>query len=301
MKKILLLLITQYLLLSTCFAQYDYILNTRTGKFDAVRSAANIQSIAGNPSFNGNRTVTRSGLPAINTGDTTLTAWLNSYFFPSVAPSGTISASGGISREFMSSGADLTTNLTWSATRPVACLAITGITIHSISQTLDNPFIEGHTQNGTLNTQALPRNVNTTYTNTVTSTDKNFSISTTITWYWGRYWGAFISAVPPTDISFSISDAQIIALTGAGVGSGYELSTTMVKTYNGINGGGNYLVFAFPSAWGTPTFVVNGLTSTAFTRVRNNAFINASGGSTTYSVWVSNTIQSSAIAQFQIQ
>jgi len=64
MKKLFILLITQYLVLSTCFAQYDYILNTRTGKFDAVRSAANIQSIAGNPSFNGNRTVTRSGLPA---------------------------------------------------------------------------------------------------------------------------------------------------------------------------------------------------------------------------------------------
>lgn len=253
-------------------------------------------------SFNGNRTVTRAGLPAINTGDTTLIGWLNNYFFPSTYPASAISVSGGTSREFMAGGANLNVSLTWSVTRPVACTAITSIVIDGVSQTLDNPFIEGHTQSGVLNNRSLPRNTITSFSNIATSADKSTTTTTTINWYNGRYWGSFLSAVPPTDITFSISDAQIIALTGAGVGSGFELSTTRAKTYNGINGGGNYLVFAFPSGWGTPVFMVNGLISTAFTMVRNSPFTNASGATTlNYQVWVSNTIQTSAITQFQIQ
>jgi hypothetical protein len=255
----------------------------------------------GGNNFDGNRTVTRSGIAQVNAGGTTIVEFLNNYFFPSTYPGASISVSGGISREFMSTGANLTTNITWTASRPSGCLAISSIVVNSISQTLDNPFAEGHTQSGALNSQSLPRNTNTSYNITVSSSDKATSTVATITWYWGRYWGAFSSGVPPTDGSFTISNAQILALTGAGVGTGYELSTTMAKTYNGINGGGNYLVFAFPTSWGTPTFVVNGLTSSAFTLVRNNTFTNVSGGSTTYSVWVSNTTQSSAISQFQIQ
>lgn len=37
-------------------------------------------------SFNGNRTVKRTGLPAINAGGETLKEWVESYFFPAVAP-----------------------------------------------------------------------------------------------------------------------------------------------------------------------------------------------------------------------
>jgi hypothetical protein len=276
----------------------QYILNTRTGKFDAVRTASWVQINA--LQFNANRTVTRAGLPAVNTGDSTIAGFLNNYFFPSTSPTATISVSGGISREFMSAGADLSVNLTWSATRPVACLAITGITVNSISQTLDSPFAEGHTQSGVLNSQALVRNINTTYTTSVTSTDKSGSASSTVTWYWMRYWGLFASGVPPTDPGFTISDANIIALTGAGIGTGSELSTTRVKNYDGINAAGDYLVFAWPTAWGNPTFIINGLISTAWTKVRSNAFSNALGGSTNYDVWVSNTTQAGAIAQFQI-
>lgn len=258
--------------------------------------------IASNQIFNGNRAITRITWPyGINVGGSTINEFLEKVYFPSVTPIATIVSSQSTSQEFMSAGTDLTTNLTWSATRPTACLTITGITVNSISQTLDSPFAEGHTQNGVLSSQALPRNTNTTYTITVTSTDKSGSESTTVTWYYKRYWGAFYSSVPPTDLSFTISDANILALTGAGIGIGNELSTTRVKNYNGINGGGNYLVFAFPSSWSTPTFVINGLISTAFTRVRNDAFVNAVGGTTTYQIWVSNTTQAVSISQFDIE
>lgn len=258
-------------------------------------------SSGGSTIFDWTRAITRTTWPTgITPGGTDLSTGLEAIFYPSTSPTATISSSQSISQEFMSAGVDLTTNLTWSATRPTACLAITSIIVNTHSQTLDSPFAEGHTQSGVLNTQALPRNTNTTYTNTVTSTDKSGTASTTITWYWKRYWGAFVSAVPPTDITFSISDAQILALTGAGIGTGSELSTTRVKTYSGIDGGGNYLVFAFPVSWGTPAFVINGLPSTAFTEVRSNAFVNTSGGTTTYQVWVSNTVQNSPITLFQI-
>jgi hypothetical protein len=90
-------------------------------------------------------------------------------------------------------------------------------------------------------------------------------------------------------------------LEWSGVGSGSEFSTTRVKNYNGINGNGNYLVLAWPTAWGYPTFVVNGLLTRAFTRVNATySLTNAYGYTASYDVWVSNTIQNSAIASFQI-
>lgn len=287
------------LICSSCVSQqnYEFKFNSRTGKFDMVNTTSWLTS---SMAFNGNRAVTRPGLPAINTGDTTLLAWINNYFFPSTAPTASISVTGATSREFMSAGAGLSVDLSWSITRPIACTAIATITVNSVPQTV-NPILEGQSQSGTLTNQLLLRNTTQSYPITVTSADKSASASASVSWYWSRYWGAFASAVPPTNGGFIISDAQILALTGAGVGSGVELSTTRLKTYNGINGAGNYLVFAFPSSWGVPTFVVNGLISTAFTKARDNAFINASGGSTTYQVWVSNTTQASSIAQFQIQ
>lgn len=276
----------------------EYKLNPRTGKFDMVRSSAWV--LNGIP-FNGNRTVTRSGLPSINTGDSTLIAWINNYFFPSTSPTVSLSVSGGNSREFMAAGAALTVDLSWSATRPVACLPIASITVDGVSQTLMVPFNEGQTQNGILTGRTLNRNINASYTVTGVATDAKSGTQTqTVTWLWRRYWGAFVSPYPPTDVRFSITDANIIALTGAGVGTGNELSTTRVKTYNNINAAGNYLVFAWPTAWGNPSFIINGLVSTAFTKVRSNTFTNSAGASTSYDVWVSNTTQAGAIAQFQI-
>lgn len=142
---------------------------------------------------------------------------------------------------------------------------------------------------------------NKTYTLTVGDGTNTDDRSTTISFRWKRYWGAYSSAVPPTDPSFTISDASIIALTGAGVGTGSELATGRTKSYDGINGEGDYLVFAFPSSWGTPVFIVYGLTNTAFTKVRDNTFTNASGGSTNYQVWVSNSEQNNTITDFDIE
>lgn len=275
----------------------EYKLNARTGKFDLVRSS---QWLNKNISFNGKRAVTRSGLPAINTMDSNLVDWVNNYFFPATNPATTLSVTGGLSREFMASGSALTVDISWTVTRPIACLPISSITVNGVASA-PNPITEGQTQTGTLTGQTLNKNINATYTiNAVASDGKTGSSSQTITWFWKRYWGAFASAYPPTDVRFAITDAQILALTGAGVGTGNELSTTRVKTLNNINASGNYLVFAWPASWGNPQFVINGLINTAFTKVRSNSFTNGAGGITNYDVWVSSTTQASEIAQFQI-
>ncbi len=252
--------------------------------------------------FDATSPVTRTSFPTgeVLAGET-VSDVLSSLLYPSVPPTTTLASSLGTTQEFMSAGADLTTDLTWSSTRPVACTPIVSITIDGVSQTLDVPFDEGHTQNDILSGRLVPRNTQTSFQNITNSQDKSSISTVTIVWRWKRYWGAFASAFPPGDPSFSISDAQILALTGAGVGSGNEFATSRQKTYNGIDGGGDYLVFAFPSSWGVPVFKINGLTSTAFTKVRDDAFINASGGTTTYQVWVSDTEYNSPVASFVIE
>ena len=297
MKQIFLLLSTLFLCISIFSQDFEYRINARTGKFDLVHSLLGLSS---GLKFNGNRTVTRPGLPAINTGDSTVTKWLDSYFFPEPAPVVNISPTIGNSLEYMSAGAALTTSLTWTVTRPLQSSAITSITVNGTSITPD-PIVEGATQSGTLTSQTLNRNIVTTYAITgINASTYTSTKTTTIQWYWKRYWGAFLSDYPPTDVRFSISDVQILALTGAGVGSGSELSTTLVKNYDNITAGGKYLVFVWPTAFGQPTFVINGLVSTAFTKARSNTFVNASGGSNNYDVWVSDTPLNNPIAQFQI-
>ena len=284
--KIFIHLLLVFAISTSVIAQdYDFKINPRTGKFDMVRSLQ----------FNGNRAVTRSGLPTVNAGGTNIIDWMNNYFFPSTNPGATLSIVGATQREFMANGVTLTVDLNWSILRPIACTPIQTITVDGVSQPC-NPIDEGQSQGGTLTSRVLQRNVNTSYTLQVQSQDgKNGSASASVTWYWKRYWGTVASGIPPTNPSFAISNSQIIALSGS------EFANDRLKSYNGINAAGNYLVFAFPSSWGTPTFIVNGLINTAFTKVRGDLFVNASGGSTLYQVWVSNTAQNGVIAQFQIQ
>jgi hypothetical protein len=258
--------------------------------------------LAINNTFDGNLNITRTDWPVgEQIGGTTIKEVLNNLLYPSVPPTSTISSSLATTQEYMADGTDLSVDLLWTATRPEACLPIISILVDGVSQILDSPFDEGHTQSGTLTGRSLPRNIQTSYIIEVNSEDKSNSSSVTIVWRWKRYWGAFASAVPPTDGSFTITDADILALTGAGIGTGSEFATSRQKNYNGINGAGNYLVFAFPSSWGTPTFKINGLTSTAFTKVRDDIFVNASGGSNTYQVWVTNSEMNSPISEFEIE
>lgn len=176
--------------------------------------------------------------------------------------------------------------LNWTVTRKTN--AITSIVVNG------TPVIPtGNSQAG-VGSGTVVQNTNTSFSMSVNDGTSTVSSSTTVTWYNARYWG--------TSVSFgALTSGQILALSGAGVGSGKELSTSRVKTINGINGGGNYLAFAWPTAWGNPSFVVNNLPTTAFTKVNSAfAFTNVYGYTINYDVWMSNTQQNSPLALFQI-
>lgn len=138
--------------------------------------------------------------------------------------------------------------------------------------------------------------LNTTTTFTFSVNDgTNYQTTTSVSWRLKRYWGKF-----PT--FGALTSAQIIALSGAGVGTGNELATSRVQTRNGIDGQGQYLVFAWPSSFGEPSFVINGLSQFGtYTKVNNNFSVtNSFGYSANYNVYMSNTAQNSPIASFQI-
>lgn len=239
--------------------------------------------------FDGTRTITNPNLSDYGTspGGTSVTEFLDNYFYPDEDPGASLSVSGSSVLEYGLSGASLNRTLNWTATKTTNDIAT--IVVAGISKTAT-----GSTQSGTQSV-TITANVTNTYTMTVTDTEGLQDTDNAI-WYFrhGYYWGSMASVA-------SISDADIRALDGAGVGSGKELTTTRVKSFDGINAAGDYLVFAFPSSWGAPTFKVNGLTSTAFTKVRDNTFVNVNGYSETYQVWVSDTQQNNPITNFDIE
>lgn len=134
--------------------------------------------------------------------------------------------------------------------------------------------------------------------------------SAVLTWKNRIYWGKInLSSIGNPNLTTNPGSASMVAslatdtvirnLTGAGVGSGNELSSVKEKTYTSINGAGQHLIFAWPSSVSnstTPSFTVNGLPNTAFTRIRTaSPFVNQYAFTTNYEVWVSNTLQNSPL------
>lgn len=144
------------------------------------------------------------------------------------------------------------------------------------------------------------QNVNTTFTVTANDGTSTSSSSLTIVWLNAIYWGRTATFALP---SMTIVGTKPAWADGAGIGSGKDLASSRSRSYNGINGDGQYLVFAWPSTFGEPTFTINGLLNTAFTKIGTavphtnmNGYTNPSG----YDVWISNTAQNSPIGSFII-
>jgi hypothetical protein len=248
------------------------------------------------------------------------TMW-NLLLYPYVAPaasiqltstlpyynnSGVYVSSGG--REY---GAPLSVNLSWSVIKnsnPITSIIVAGFT----------QVPNGNSQSGsqvTFGTHSVSPGVSQTNTFNMSVSDgiSTTNASTTLTWMNRRYWGSVdLSGIGNPDLTLNpglsssvaafVTNGVILSLNGANANSqafGNELSTTKSKTYVGINGAGKHLVFAWPSNVSnpyTPTFTVNGLPNTAFTRIRSNSpFVNQYGFTTNYEVWVSNTLQNSPL------
>lgn len=252
--------------------------------------------------------VTVGGIPAGSTflNPTDMQTMWNQLLYPYVAPSCSLTPN--YTREFGDPDG-LSTNsidLNWSVTKNSE--DITSITV--IGQSI---IPTGNSQNGTVQVTGTH-----SWNSSNVSEVNNYNISVTdgtqtdtdvasISWrnriYWGNIdlGGVNLTTNPnqaPSLISICDDDA-IMGLTGAGVGSGSQLDTSKNKTYNGINGAGDHLIFAWPSSVSgalAPTFTVNVLPNTAFTRIRTaSPFTNQYGYTTNYEVWVSNTLQNSPL------
>lgn len=233
---------------------------------------------------------TIGGIPAGSTfSNKTMTEMWDALLYPYIAPAASLS--GGNTREFGSSNA---VTLSWSATKGKN--SITSITVDG------TPIVvTGNNQSGTQPTTAT-QNVNTTFSMTVSDGTANAgnpaSSTTTVSWLRAVYWGKTPTFALP---SMSIVGSQPAWADGASVGSGKNLSSSRSGSYNGINGAGQYLVFAWPSTYGNPSFTINGLPNTAFTKIGSGvSHTNMYGYTVNYDVWISNTQQNSPIATFVI-
>jgi len=250
---------------------------------------------------------TIGGVPTGSTFSGTVQDALDRVFYPYASPSVSLSVSSPNPREF---GYSTLLSLNWSVTRngntPITVITVdgTGIIPTGNSQTGTKTNVLGTYSVATINSSV--QQTNTFY---MSVSDGVSSPSTSATLYWQnkRYWGRIdLSSIGNPNltsnpglaslVSTVTTDSVIRSLTGAsanGQAFGSELSATKTKTYDGIDGNGWYLIFAWPSSVAssyTPSFSVNGLPNTAFTRVRTNSpLVNQYGITSNYEVWVSNT------------
>ena len=250
------------------------------------------------------------GVPTGSTFSGTIQDVLDRVFYPYVAPSVSLSVASNNPREF---GYTTRLSLNWSVNRngntPITSITVdgTGIVPTGNSQGGTKINVFGTYSVATINSSPQQSGPGNTFYMSVGDGVTSPSTSTTLYWQNKRYWGRVnLSSIGNPNLTTNPSlaalvstvttDAIIRVLTGAGANGqafGSELSTTKTKTYNGIDGNAWYLIFAWPSSFAgsyTPSFSVNGLPNTAFTRVRTNSpFVNQYGITANYEVWVSNT------------
>ena len=269
--------------------------------YDELQGLSSSISSIGSQTYSNSNPVTQTigGVTAGSTfSDITYQQLLDILFYPYVSPILTLTTSNSV-LEF---GNSQSVTLSWGVTKKKNQL---------VSGSLEGP-------NGSpVNITPLPTNFNTSTSGTTNLTAQlntlsifTFSVDDTnvsppsggqnyatvsVSWSSRIYWGV------SSTTSSVVSSSEIIGLTGASVGSGSQLSTTIVKNYDGINGFGGHLTFAWPTSYGTPSFLVNGAISNAYTKVNSSfGLTNSFGYNTTYDVWKSDTIQNSPIENFQI-
>lgn len=262
--------------------------------------SSSISNISGQTYSNSSpSTVTVGGVSAGSTfSNITYQQLLDVLFYPYVAPTLTLSSSNSI----LEYGNSQSVTLSWKVIQGKNSIVTADVSgpVGSPTTIVSLPSTFGASTSGT--TTLTPQtNVLSIFTFSVDDTvvspssgGLNFA-TVSVSWSSRIYWG-----VSSTTSSVTLS-SEVIGLTGASVGSGSQISLTRVKNYDGINGSGGYLMFSWPSSYGTPSFLVNGAISNAFSKVNTSfSLTNSFGYNTTYDVWKSNTVQYSPIENFQI-
>ncbi len=155
-----------------------------------------------------------------------------------------------------------------------------------------------------------------TYTLTIGDGKATANATTTVTWKNYLYYGTLnlstLSGNPNPDLTVRPDGSNSVAVASSIVQISDSITSNTIKANAGTNNrvlvnkvfatgrslsltdyaaGNNYLFFAWPTIFGTPTFKINGLSNTAFTKVKSNfVFTNESNFSgVNYDVWISNT------------
>ncbi len=247
-----------------------------------IRLAPSTGGGGGSGSFDSNRVTTRSGIPAVNVGGSSVNQFLEGYFFPSVPPSAVIS--GGGTRQF---GNNVGFNLNWTATRqtqPITSITVNGSSIPSgfFSALQPFPTIPHSVVSATTVTIGTP-NTNQTYPMNITTASESVNASTSITFSHKRY--------------FYGDNQNLILFTDAGTSMNVnlhdpaqaEFATGKAKGTFTINLTAQYFYYVYPTSFGNASFTINGLLNTDFTS-KDFVFTNPHGFATTFRMYRSNNL-----------
>ena len=190
--------------------------------------------------YGGPITADIGGLSGVNPNSTNLTTWINSVFYPSQSPTSalTVSYDGTtdtiITLEKISSGPILPISLNWTAGRQAATQALSTIVVGGSTVTFTQPSSSASTF-GTI-MKNVTRNVNTTFTNTVSTTDFKSKVSTVaVNFAQKRYWGFVNTTYVNIDVLFLSS----------------EFATARPKSLSSpvSPSGSQYFLIAFPASF----------------------------------------------------
>lgn len=230
----------------------------------------------------------------------TLQNIFNSMFFPYVAPTASVALSYGggassniLNREFGSPTSSFYINFnitqgSFNLLSSPTSIKVNGTNIRFNGNPGDTFFTTLATQSGLI---SIPSNTNTVINLIVYDNTNTYTFTSSVVFQNKLYWGS------KSNTTFNSSD--ILGLTGVSGWYGSNLTSTRVSNFDGFDAGGQYMVFAMPTNFGTPSFIVNGMVNTAFSSQALN-FINGNSYAASYSVWYSNTPQYSPITTFRI-
>jgi len=230
--------------------------------------------------FNGKRPITGSVATGQNPNTNDLVAWLNAVFYPTQAP--TASLTGGGNFELTSNATIGGNVLNWiagrqEATLPLTIVRISGSDGQNFPQSFSQPPVSGATS-GTQSNLVVFSNTSTTFTlNVITTDNKSAASSVSFNFLPKRYWGR------TTSVTATASDLL------ASAGGGNVLSNSKAGTFSITASGSNRVFYAYPSNLGDLSSInIGGLESLSSFTKTVISFTNASGYTQNYNVYTSN-------------
>jgi hypothetical protein len=245
-------------------------------------------------------TVTVGG---INSGQVfasmSLQTLFNKLFHKDYPPTGSLVAS----PTTIDFGRSTTVTLTWTATKNTYDLVpSSGLITRSPSSTFGIVVPAAGGSSTVTDTPSI--NVTNSYTFTFQDTQGNpVSVPASVGYSHRMYWGKVSSRS-------ALTSPQIRALDGAGLSTTngnfrslvFNNATGTSKiNFNNIDGAGQYLCWAFPSSFGTPTFrTATGIVTMAEKVQSNFSYVNSYSYAVDYDVWITYVAYNSPIAQLDL-